>query len=397
MSSRSPLVDPTGVLEDLGADDVRLAELSAALSAAPDSSVPGRVARSERGGADVATPGGPVNAATGETVCTGDWVIIDGSGDPPRIVAILERRTALVRRAASDETAQLLATNIDEVWVVTPLDRPVGSGRLERALVLAWESGAQPVIVATKADLADGPAIEEAERVMAVSGPGTPLVVVSLATSGAVSVSGTDASSIPGADARASATGFDGLSASKAIAVPADGENGLAELRSRLGRGRTAALLGASGAGKSSLVNALAGRDAVDVGALRAADGKGRHTTAWRELVMAEHGGVLIDSPGLRAVGMWIDAGGIDAAFSDVADLAANCRFSDCAHEGEPGCAVRAAILAGDLEQRRLDHYRKLQKEAAWAERRHDARAAAEERRVWAARTRAARGRTRRR
>jgi ribosome biogenesis GTPase len=368
MSSPSPLVDPTGVLEDLGADATRLSELAAALAGAPSPSLPGRVARSERGGADVQTPEGPVNAATAETVCTGDWVVLDGSADPTRVVAILERRTALVRRAASDESPQLLATNIDEVWVVTPLDRPIGSGRLERALVLAWESGAQPVIVATKADLADGPAIDEAERVMAVSGPGTPLVVVSLATAA------------PDSDAPSAAGG-----------------NGLADLRSRLGRGRTAALLGASGAGKSSLVNALAGRDAVDVGALRASDGKGRHTTAWRELVMAEHGGVLIDSPGLRAVGMWIDAGGIDAAFSDVADLAANCRFSDCAHEREPGCAVRAAILAGDLEQRRLDHYRKLQKEAAWAERRHDARAAAEERRVWAARTREGRNRARRR
>jgi len=371
MSSLSPRVDVTRVLGDLGADAERLTEIAAALLAAPDGSQPGRVARAERGGADVQTAAGLVNAATAETICTGDWVLIDASGDPTRLVAVLERRTALVRRAASDETPQLLATNIDEVWVVTPLDRPIGSGRLERALVLAWESGAQPVIVATKADLADEPALAAAEQIMATSGPGTPVVIVSLAEAAAQAGASSEAGAVSGP--------------------------GLAELRARLGRGRTVALLGASGAGKSSLVNALAGRDAVDVGALRASDGKGRHTTAWREMVLAEHGGVLIDSPGLRAVGMWIDAGGIDAAFSDVAELAAACRFSDCRHEGEPGCAVRAAIERGDLEQRRLEHYRKLQKEAAWAESRHDARAAAEQRRIWAARTREGRSRARRR
>jgi ribosome biogenesis GTPase len=304
----------------------------------------------------VLTPEGSILAATTETVCTGDWVVVDRAGDPPRIVAVLERRTALVRRSADEDTAQLLATNVDEVWIVVPLDRPVGPERIERALVLAWESGALPVLVATKADLATPDEIGDAVTVLGSAGPGTPAVVVSASTG-----------------------------------------SGVAALESRLGRGRSVALLGASGAGKSSLINALAGADVVDVGAVRASDSKGRHTTAWRELVLVPAGGVLIDSPGLRAVGMWIDDGGIDAAFSDVADLATQCRFNDCAHETEPGCAVTAAIAAGDLDARRLESYRRLRREAAWAERRSDARAAAAERRVWAARTREARSRTRRR
>jgi ribosome biogenesis GTPase / thiamine phosphate phosphatase len=349
-------VDPTGVLGDLGADASRLEQLAAAVAAAPSPSQPGRVSRSERIGADVLTPEGSILATTTETVCTGDWVVVDRSGDPPRIVAILDRRTALVRRAADDESGQLLATNVDEIWIVTPLDRPIAPERVERALVLAWESGAVPVLVATKADLATADEIADAVGLLGSTGPGTSVVVVSTST-----------------------------------------DAGVDELVARLGRGRSVALLGASGAGKSSLINAIAGRDVVDVGAVRASDNKGRHTTAWRELVLAPGGGVLIDSPGLRAVGMWIDAGGIDAAFSDVADLAADCRFSDCAHETEPGCAVLAAIASGDLDARRLESYRKLSREAAWAERRNDAKAAASERRVWAARSREAKERTRRR
>ncbi len=356
MTPMQPPVDLAGILTNLGADAERYEQLTAALQGADPSALPGRVSRSERGAADIQTPSGPIRAETTETVCTGDWVVVERAGDPPRVATVLPRRTALVRRAASDEHAQILAANIDEVWVVVPLDHPVTPGRVERALVLAWESGAQPVLVATKADLADEEAIEGARKDLATAGPGTPVVVVSTAEG-----------------------------------------NGLAELGARLSRGRTAALLGASGAGKSSIVNALAGRAAVDVGALRASDGKGRHTTAWRELVIAEHGGVLIDSPGLRAVGMWIDEGGIDATFSDIAELAASCRFSDCAHDGEPGCAVTDALASGLLEPRRLDSYRKLQREAAWAERRHDAREAADQRRLWATRTREARNRTRRR
>lgn len=340
-------------LIELGADESRLAELAVAAADRPGT-VPGRVVRSERGGADVATAGGPVTAATTEPVCAGDWVLLDTAGDPPRVAAVLPRRTAVVRRAADTDTAQVLAANVDQVWVIAALDRPLGLSRVERALVLAWDSGAEPVVVATKSDLADEGAVADAVASLAVAAPGVPVVAVSAATG-----------------------------------------DGIADLRARLGRGRTAAVLGPSGAGKSSLVNAVAGDPAVAVGDVRSADGKGRHTTAWRELVVAGDAGILIDSPGLRAVGVWVDGGGIDAAFADVAALSDECRFSDCGHAGEPGCAVAAAIDAGDLDPRRLDSYRKLQREAAWIEQRHDARQRAAERRVWAARSREARRRAR--
>jgi ribosome biogenesis GTPase len=222
-------------------------------------------------------------------------------------------------------------------------------------MVLAWESGATPLVVATKLDAAVGD-VDHDLAALSRAAPGTPVLPIS-------TVSG---------------DGLEGLSA-------------------RLPAGATAALLGASGAGKSSLVNALAGDDVAAVGEVRGIDGKGRHTTSWRHLEFLASGGAVMDTPGLRAIGMWIDEGGIDAAFADIATLAGSCRFSDCAHRSEPGCAVQEAIADGRLEARRLDSYRKLQAEAAWAEQRNDARARAAARRVWAARTRESRDRVRRR
>jgi ribosome biogenesis GTPase len=342
----------------LDADPQLRSQLQEMAGEVSDEAVVGLVTRAERGGADILTVTGPVTAVTPDPVCTGDWVVLDRDHpegeERPSVVAVLPRRTAFIRQNANATEGQVLAANIDEVWIVVPLDRPVSIERVERTLVLAWESGATPVVVMTKSDAAEPDDVADVVVSMEAVAPGSPVVVVSV-------VEG----------------------------------KGLPELAARLPAGRTAALLGASGAGKSSLVNALAGEEVAEVGAVRSADGKGRHTTSWRHLVLLPTGGALIDTPGLRAVGMWVDEGGIDAAFADVSELAATCRFSDCQHRSEPGCAVNAAIAAGTLEQRRLDSYRKLLAEAEWAARRNDARAEAAQRRIWAARSREGKSRAR--
>jgi ribosome biogenesis GTPase len=334
--------------------------LTKAVAATPGADVGGRVSRAERGGAEVLTALGSRTVVTNEPVCTGDWVVLTdpppGGEARPTVVGILPRRTAFVRQGANATDAQVLAANIDEVWIVIPLDQPLSVERLERTLVLAWESGAAPVVVATKADTTDEKHLREVVAAIEAVAPGSPVHVVSTV----------------------------------------DGK-GLAALAARLPAGRTAALLGASGAGKSSLLNALAGAPVAAVGDVRATDGKGRHTTSWRHLQLFPSGGAMIDTPGLRAVGMWVDEGGIDAAFSDVTQLVAQCRFANCQHRTEPGCAVLAALADGRLDQRRFDSYLKLHAEAAGVLRRNDARAAAHEHRVWAARSRNGGRRPRRR
>ena len=327
------------------------------MAATPEAALAGRVSRAERGGAEVLTAVGSQTVVTTQPVCTGDWVVVSAPpAGSPSVVGILPRRHVFVRQAASATEGQVLAANIDEVWIVIPLDQPLSVERLERTLVLAWESGAAPVVVATKADTVTPDDSAEVVATITMVAPGCPVHVVSTVTG-----------------------------------------KGLAGLAERLPAGRTAALLGASGAGKSSLLNALAGEFVAEVGAVRSTDGKGRHTTNWRHLQLLPGGGALIDTPGLRAVGMWLDEGGIDAAFSDVIDLVAQCRFSNCQHRTEPGCAVLAALADGRLDRRRYDSYCKLADEAASVRRRNDAREAASERRIWAARLRDGRSRARRR
>ncbi|MHB1533595.1 MAG: ribosome small subunit-dependent GTPase A [Acidimicrobiales bacterium] len=331
-------------LRDLGADAPTGADLAERLASAGEPAVPGRVTRSERSAAEVLTPGGSVTVSWEDPVCTGDWVLVSlpapESGEVPRVIYVQERRTTFVRRSADENRSQVLATNIDEIWMVVPSEQPLSAARIERTLVLAWESGADPVVVLTKTDVVPAPQIAMVSAEVNALAPGIPVVAVSTRTP--------------------------------------DGTAGLAD---RLGPGRTAALLGPSGAGKSSLVNALAGTDLV-VGAVRKGDSKGRHTTTWRELVVLPQGGAVIDTPGLRSVGLWFDEGGLAAAFSDITDRMAHCRFSDCAHEAEPGCAVQGAIVDGSLAPRRLDSYRKLEEELAWAGRRRDALALAEQHRA---------------
>lgn len=269
----------------------------------------------------------------------GDLLHLDRSvdGDPLHVHHLVPRRSALVRdTAGATSREQALAANVDVVLVVEHLDPDPSLGRVERLLTLAWRSGAQPVVVLTKTDLVPDPASMTAE-VEAVA-PAVPVHAVSVV----------------------------------------DG-SGLDALRAVLRPGQTLVVVGPSGAGKSSLVNALAGREVMATGERRF-DGRGRHTTTHRELVHLGGGVMLIDTPGVRGIGLVADAAALDETFADVADLARHCRFADCTHVSEPGCAVLAAVETGELPGRRLDSWRRLAREAAHQARRADTRLAAEER-----------------
>jgi len=262
----------------------------------------------------------------------GDWVLCEPlAGGEAVLRRVLDRRSVLSRQAAGDPTAeQVLAANVDLVILVQGLDAEVNPRRLERELAAVRASGAAPAVVLTKADrCADLPA---ALAVASAAAPGVPLV---------------------------------------ASAAPL-GE-GLAAVAALLPAGTTGALLGPSGAGKSTLLNALLGRAAELTGAL-GADGRGRHTTTHRRLWALPGGGLLVDGPGLRELQLW-DGAGLAAAFADLAALAAGCRFSDCAHQAEPGCAVQAAVADGTLDAGRLASFLKLGVEAAALAARHDAAA----------------------
>ncbi len=259
----------------------------------------------------------------GADVAVGDWVVISDDGE--RVEHVVPRHSGFTRRASfegSRAVAHTIAANIDVVVLVHALTSPPNQRRLERELVLAFDSGASPVIVLTKRDLVDDPAISIAALEAVAAG------VPVLCASG-VSGEGVDA------------------------------------LRDLVGHCETMALLGASGVGKSTLVNALVGQAAQRVAEVREGDGRGRHTTTACELlalpggVGSEHGW-LIDTPGVRAVSLWSSGRGIEWAFADVFDLSEHCRFRDCKHEDEPGCAVQAAIAAATLDPRRLDALKRL-------------------------------------
>ncbi|WP_106399246.1 ribosome small subunit-dependent GTPase A [Actinocorallia populi] len=318
----------------------------------------GRVSRVDRGSCDVLCEHGErrvpwsgtlTRAASHDPValpCVGDWVAFDTA-----IRGVLPRRTSIVRAGVrpGDSHGQVLAANVDVVHVVEPALPEPDLGRIERLLTLAWESGARPVVVVTKADLADPDGLLDG---IAAAAPGAEVRLVSARTG-------------------------EGLDALR----PAPGE--------------TAVLLGRSGAGKSTLVNALAGAELMQTGAIREADGRGRHTTVHRELLILPGGGMIIDTPGLRGIGLHDAGDGLALAFSDVEELAGECRFADCAHEGEPGCAVLAAVESGDLPERRLASWRKLRREAEWAASRTDARLRAERTRQWKVIHKSMRGRNR--
>ncbi|MGW0842906.1 ribosome small subunit-dependent GTPase A [Streptomyces sp. NPDC002787] len=311
----------------------------------------GRVVRVDRGQCDVVTANGLLRADTAfvtphdpmRVVCTGDWVAVEPAGDPRYVRTYLPRRSAFVRSTSSKRAeGQILAANVDHAVVAVSLAVELDLGRVERFLALAWESGAQPVVVLTKADLVPEAAtlahlVQDVETVA----PGVTVLTVS------------------------SALG--------------EGLDVLAAVLS----GGTSVLLGQSGAGKSTLANALLGEDVMDVQAIRDVDGKGRHTTTTRNLLALPGGGVLIDTPGLRGVGLWDAETGVGQVFAEIEELAADCRFHDCAHIAEPGCAVLGAVESGELPERRLDSYRKLLRENQRIVAKSDARVRAEIRKEW--------------
>jgi ribosome biogenesis GTPase len=273
----------------------------------------------------------------------GDWVAVcDAPGDRAAIEALLPRRTKVSRKTPWLKAEEhILVANVDTVLLVAGLDQDFNPRRLERYLVAAWDSGADPVVVLTKLDLCDDlDKLVEAESVAV----GVPVLAVSNVTG----------------------EGIDGV-------------------RSLLRPARTFVLLGSSGTGKSTLANRLAGRTVMPTGDLRK-DGRGRHTTRHRQLLVLREGAILIDTPGLRELQVW--EGDVDSAFADIAELAAACRFSDCAHDSEPDCAVQDALETGELDPGRWSSYRKLQRELRAVEARSSARVRRELKRRWRARAR---------
>ncbi len=280
-----------------------------------------------------ARPAGRLRAA-GEAPAVGDWVVLERLGESDGVIrAVLPRRTRLARKAAGARAEeQVLAANLDAVFLVMGLDGDFNPRRLERLAVVAWESGALPVVVLTKADLLPPPAVAEHREAAAAAAPGMPV-----------------------------------------FAVSAPAGEGLEPLAPFLAPRQTVVLVGSSGVGKSTLLNRLMGREVMRTAPVRADDDRGRHTTVHRELVRLPNGSLLIDSPGVREVGLWAeDGGGLEEAFDDLAELAAGCRFRDCGHGSEPGCAVRAAVEAGTLDPARLEAYRSLSAELDALERRRD-------------------------
>lgn len=299
----------------------------------------GRYAVDDGGGERAATLAGRLrhHARSREDLpATGDWVALDAGANGVAIHAVLPRRGAFLRKTAGETTeAQVLAANVDVALIATALPADLSERRIERYLALAWESGAVPVVLLTKADLADDP--EAAARAVRAVAPGVDVAAVS------------------------SVTG-DGLDA----------------LDGWLRPGRTAVLLGSSGVGKSTLANRLAGGGPLRTGAVRE-DGRGRHTTTHRQLLTLANGALLIDTPGMRELRLWTADAGLDATFADIEALALDCRFGDCRHASEPGCAVRAAAETGGLDAERLASWHRLRRELAWLATRQDEAAAAQE------------------
>ncbi|MFJ6462626.1 ribosome small subunit-dependent GTPase A [Streptomyces sp. NPDC091387] len=365
LSSSAPQdSSPSHPLAAYGWDDGWAAEFA---PYAAQGLLPGRVVRVDRGQCDIVTPRGTLRADTAfvvprdpmRIVCTGDWAAVDPEGDPQFVRTLLPRRTAFVRSTSSKRSeGQVLATNVDHIAICVSLAVELDLGRVERFLALAMSStggdallrdgasagdgAAETIVVLTKADLVpDAATLSHLAQDVERLAPGVQVLPVS------------------------SATG-EGVDVFAAIVS-----------------GGTSVLLGASGAGKSTLANTLLGHDAMEVQATRDMDGKGRHTTTTRNLLVLPSGGVLIDTPGLRGVGLWDAETGVGQVFSEIEALAERCRFQDCAHESEPGCAVLAALKDGSLPERRMDSYRKLLRENQRIVAKTDARVRNELRRDW--------------
>lgn len=259
----------------------------------------------------------------GLLLAVGDWVVLNYSEETKAyyIHCVLGRKTKFSRAAAGIELKeQIVASNVDIVFLIQSLNKDFNMKRLERYMITAWESGAMPVVVLTKADCCDN--IEEKISTVYTTVPGVDVYAVSCLT----------------------------------------GE-GIPEILKYLVPGKTIALLGSSGVGKSTLLNYLAGRELLKTGEIREYDDKGKHTTTHRELFLLPEGALILDTPGMRSLTLWEADAGMEAMFGDIEELAAQCRFVDCEHENEPGCAIRAAVNNGTLERRRFESWSKLQKE----------------------------------
>ena len=299
-----------GALDALGLPDAR----------------PGRIVRVDRGECDVVGAGGRERVISDSTRAqgvtapvTGDWIAVldDAAEAGPRIASVLPRRHTLARRDPGERVAeQVMVANVDRVAIVHGLDRRLPPGRLERMLIMAWDSGAEPIIVLTKSDLDD---LYDARGIARALGGATSVV---------------DVSRVDG--------------------------RGVHDLRRRIPLGATAALVGESGAGKSNLVNLLVGEPVQATGRVRQRDAKGRHTTVARQIHMIPSGGAVVDTPGIRTVGLSASEETLHRVFADIDELAGDCRFANCGHDSEPQCAVQQAIADGVLEPRRLLRYRAL-------------------------------------
>ena len=273
----------------------------------------------------------------------GDWVAVKTSPGEKKgtIQRILPRKSKFSRKAAGMVTEeQIVATNIDTVFIVNSLNDDLNLRRIERYLLLAWESGANPVVVLSKSDLASE--LEHKIELVSAVALGVPVIAVSVLN-----------------------------------------ELGMQEIQRFLSPGKTIALIGSSGVGKSSLVNSLTGYTKQEVREIRENDDKGKHTTTHRELIQLPGGAVLVDTPGMRELQLWTSDEGISESFSDIEEYASACRFRDCKHNNEPGCAVWAAINEGKLDESRFSSYKKLQKELAYLDRKVDKKAQADEKRHW--------------
>ena len=279
----------------------------------------------------------------GDLPVVGDWVVIRTSPESGKVTihAVLPRKTKFMRKMAGVRTEpQIVASNIDTVFLITSLNEDFNPRRVERYLIVAWESGARPIIILSKSDLCD----ETEERIREIR-----------ALVGDVPIH----------------------------AVSVVRREGLDELTQYLKHGQTVALLGSSGVGKSTLINHLLGREYLRVQETRKHDGRGRHTTTHRELIFLPQGGLVLDTPGMRELQLWDGEGGLHIAFADIETIASRCYFSDCRHQDEPRCAIREALADGAIDTARYQSYEKLQKELTYLARKQDVRSAIAEKNRW--------------
>nr|WP_257350881.1 ribosome small subunit-dependent GTPase A [Pseudalkalibacillus decolorationis] len=316
--------------------------------------VPGRVALEHKGMYTLLTESGELKgeisgkmrfeASTREDYpAVGDWVMcqVRENEQSATIHSILPRSSKFSRKMAGVTTEeQIIATNIDTVFLVNALNRDFNVRRIERYLLMAWESGANPVLVLSKSDLCED--VEERVREVETVAFGLPIHIIS-----------------------------------------SEKEVGIDELLPYLAEGKTGALLGSSGAGKSTLVNRLYGQEIQKVKEIREGDDKGKHTTTHRELFLMPQGGLLIDTPGMRELQLWNSSEGLSESFQDVENLSELCKFRDCQHVEEPGCAVQESIATGELSNDRYNAYKKLQRELAYLERKNNQRAQQQEKAKW--------------